>query len=258
MRRHGLIWPFNAHFHVPLIAQAPGGCLISGFGGDEIGSSSATVRAEQAFTGRRRPHPVDVAVVGFALAPDFVRRAVLRKRNGREYERLAWLTAEGKQAVVEEVGAHEAAMPFGWSRILRTYVARGRYFELVRCAFELLGEPTDTQVVHPFVADPVLQALARQGGVGGLGTRTDIMRLLFGDLLPTQILERRSKAAFTDPLWTPTAFEFAKSWSGRGLEAATAGLVDFERLREHWLTGAPDLLSTSLLQRAWLADHGVN
>ena len=77
------------------------------------------------------------------------------------------------------------------------------------------------------------------------------MRSLFADALPTRIIERGSKGAFTDPLWTQTARDFAHQWSGKGLNEE---LVDVDRLREHWTGSNINLLSTSLLQAAWLAD----
>ena len=36
LERHGLLWPFNAHFHVPLLEAAEGGALLTGIGGDEL------------------------------------------------------------------------------------------------------------------------------------------------------------------------------------------------------------------------------
>ena len=36
LRGHGLVGPFNAHFHLPLIDAARGGSLLTGIGGDEL------------------------------------------------------------------------------------------------------------------------------------------------------------------------------------------------------------------------------
>jgi len=47
LRRHGLLWPFNVHFHLPVIELAPGGTVVTGFGGDEIGRAGASARAER-------------------------------------------------------------------------------------------------------------------------------------------------------------------------------------------------------------------
>ena len=36
LRRYGLLWPSNAHFHLPLFEAAAGGSLLTGIGGDEM------------------------------------------------------------------------------------------------------------------------------------------------------------------------------------------------------------------------------
>jgi asparagine synthase (glutamine-hydrolysing) len=79
------------------------------------------------------------------------------------------------------------------------------------------------------------------------------MRQVFGDLLPDELIERRTKAGFTDPLWTETAKEFARDWSGEGVDRT---LVDPDALRRHWAVDSRLLVSTTLLQAAWLHDHG--
>jgi asparagine synthase (glutamine-hydrolysing) len=79
------------------------------------------------------------------------------------------------------------------------------------------------------------------------------MRHVFGDLLPAELIERRTKAGFTDPLWTGTARQFAREWSGGGVDTT---LVDAEALRAHWAGEPRNLVSTTLLQAAWLHDHG--
>ena len=36
LTRHGVVFPPNAHFHVPIYARADGGTLLTGFGGDQL------------------------------------------------------------------------------------------------------------------------------------------------------------------------------------------------------------------------------
>ena len=55
LRRYGLLWPFNAHFHVPHLEAAAGGSLLTGIGGDEILSSSSWARSERSFPAARGP-----------------------------------------------------------------------------------------------------------------------------------------------------------------------------------------------------------
>ncbi len=80
------------------------------------------------------------------------------------------------------------------------------------------------------------------------------MRQVFGSLLPTELIERRSKGRFTDPLWTETARQFARDWSGGGVDST---LVDPDALRRHWAGDVRNVVSTTLLQAAWLHDHSA-
>jgi len=251
LRRHGLLWPFNAHFHLPIIELAPGGTVVTGFGGDEIGRAGAAARAERIVARQRRPHLREtVPVVGLALAPRPVRAAVVWTRFGGG---PPWLTPRGTRLARSAYAIDEAAVPFGWDRKLTEWIWRRRYFRVCTASFELLGEPTDTTVVHPFVAPGVLASLATAGGMVGFGGRDGLMAALFADVLPPEILFRQTKATFTHPLWTNQARTFAREWSGGGIGR---DLVDPDALRAHWLSNDRDLLSTTLLQAAWLHDHG--
>jgi asparagine synthase (glutamine-hydrolysing) len=251
---HGLMWPFNAHFHAPIIETAAGGSLVTGFGGDEVGLSSATSRAEQVLAGRRRPHPSDILTAGLALSPQVVRRAVYRRRVETESGGLPWLTRAGQHAVRTAAAATAAAVPLGWNKALRRAVWRSRYFTVCQRNFAAMGATADVEVFHPFVSAPVLDALAAAGGFAGLGSRANVMRILCGTDLPDAVVTRRSKGTFSAPVWTTTARAFATQWSGDGVDR---NLVDVDRLREHWAADEINLLSTTLLQAAWLHDYAT-
>ena len=251
---HGLMWPFNTHFHAPIIETAAGGSLVTGFGGDEVGLSSATSRAEQVLAGRRRPHPSDVLTVGLALSPQLVRRAVHRRRVEAESGGLPWLTPAGTRAVRSAAAAAAAGVPLGWNNALRKAVWRSRYFTVCQQNFAAMGARADVEVFHPFVSAPVLDALAAAGGFAGLGSRTNVMRTLCGTDLPEAVVTRRSKGTFSAPVWTSTARTFATQWSGGGVDRS---LVDVDLLRAHWATDEINLLSTTLLQAAWLHDNAT-
>jgi Asparagine synthase len=251
LSRHGLLWPFNAHFHWPILRIAGSGTVVTGFGGDEIALSSTTARAEQVLSRRRRPHLVDALVVGLALSPRSLRAGVLRRRFLRD-DRFPWLTARGLAAVGHAVSDAEARVPLGWSSVVRQAIWRSRYFSVCQHNFAAMGAAVDTDVLHPFLHPLVLDSLASKGGFGGLGSRTEIMRLLCGDALPVRVLERKSKGSFTRPTWTDTARSFAAQWSGGGVDEA---LVDPAALRAHWISDDVNLLASTLLQAAWLHEN---
>ena len=252
LQRHGLLWPFNAHFHLPIIEHAAGGTVVTGFGGDELRSSSASALAERALVARRRPKWADILVVGFALSPRVVRREVQWRRARAQLAKLPWLTPLGIRRIAAALASLRSTVPLGWDRRLRQRFWRDRYFRVCQETFAVLGEYHDVTVVHPFVDAHVLDALATAGGFAGFGSAQQLMTELFGDLLPEQLVHRRTKGVFTDPLWTPTARSFASQWSGEGVDPQ---LVDAAALRQHWLGDARNLLSTTLLQQAWLHDH---
>jgi asparagine synthase (glutamine-hydrolysing) len=254
MARHGLLWPFNVHFHIPIFERAAGGTVITGFGGDELARASVSARAERVLMGRQRPNKGDPLVVGLAAAPRFVRRRVYQGRARRELAGQPWLTARSQDLIASEIGASDALLPMGWGAKLRRWIWRDRYFRVCRQTFRMLGADHDVRVVHPFVEEQVLESLADLGGFAGFGSRTDFVAALFGDLLPEEVVSRPTKAAFTDPLWTAGAKSFAERWSPVDL---VGDLVDGARLKDHWMGPDRNLLSTTLLQLAWIDELGL-
>ena len=86
LKRHGLLWPFNAHFHVPIIERAAGGSLVTGFGGDEIALASRSARAERLLARQertRRPCPCSNRASISQLSPSSL--ATSRSRLLRAY-----------------------------------------------------------------------------------------------------------------------------------------------------------------------------
>jgi hypothetical protein len=252
MTRHGgVVWPFNLHFHLPIIEAAAGGSVVTGFGGDELGRSSAGMWGERLVAQRRLGGPKHLALVAYSRGPSRIRwaRQVTRARGHRA--ELPWLTPRARWQL-RMARADEDTHPLGWGAVLRDYFWCRRYIRVCRENFSIVAAPYDVEVVHPFVEAPLLASLG-EGHFAGLGGRRGVWELLFAGLLPEALLARTTKAVFSDPLWTETAQQFARSWSGRGLDER---LVDVDVLRAHWLSPERSVMSTSLLQAAWLADHG--
>jgi asparagine synthetase B (glutamine-hydrolysing) len=232
LRRHGLLWPFNVHFHLPLLDLARGGSLLTGIGGDELFAVASRP------TWRRR---------AFAWAPPPLRRAVLARREPVE---SPWLTPAARTAATAARAAEAASEPRG----LRHRMAwmRGlRYLDLALDAIGLVAADADVEIAHPLF-DGALWASAAASGA--FQDRTDGMRALFGDLLPPEVLERRSKAGFDAVFFNSHSRAFARSWDGTG---APDGLIDAGVLREHWLGDAPTAQTFTLLQALWLARDRV-
>lgn len=246
LRRHGLLYPAQAHFHAPLFVAARGGTLITGFGGDEVLGLGRFRRAVDVVTGRARPRPRDALNVVHMLAPEPARRR-WRRRTARRVP-LPWLLPAAREELLA-LAAREDAEPARWAARLR-WLARRRWVAAVTASLGALAHDVGARVVHPFVDRGFLAALAAERPLVGPGDRDAVMRALFADLLPDDVLTRADKTGFRDAYWGPHSREFAASWSGGGVDRE---VVDEDVLRRLWATGRPLLPTALLLQSAWLA-----
>jgi asparagine synthase (glutamine-hydrolysing) len=250
LRRHGLLWPFNAHFHVPQLEAAAGGSLLTGIGGDETLGLSSWARAREVLFGRARPQGRDVLRVGFLAAPPTIRRAVLRRRLPLEHK---WLRPAARRAVSGEWAAFKGSEPFGWEAQFE-WRRRFRYLHVGVSSLELLAADASVRIVHPFTDPGFSSALARLPKRRRYADRTAGMRLLFGDLLPDDVLARTTKSGFDQAFWSDWSRAFAADWNGDGVDP---DLVDVKVLQEEWASPEPDPRSFTQLQAAWLATSGT-
>ncbi len=245
MRRHGILWPFNAHFHLPLIEAAAGGSMLTGVGGDELFMSACPPRAYTVLIGRDTPRPRDVLTVGLAVAPRALRRAVYRRRMTVPF---AWLAPRGRRALAHAIADEDASEPCTPAARLRFWHGM-RSLRIGTAALAALGRDNDALVVHPLAAPDVAAAVAR-AAPRGFRSRTEGMRALFGGVLPHDVLARTSKAGFDEAFFHRHSRAFAATWTGDGVPV---DVVDVAALRREWQSGAPAAQSLTLLQMAWLA-----
>lgn len=242
LRRHGLLWPSNAHFHLPLFEAAAGGSLLTGIGGDEMLGPTSWQRQLDLLRGRVRPAPRDVLRLAYFAAPRPLRAFYLASRLPLEY---AWLRPEARREVARRWGWQTASEP----RRPRAHVrwrGRFRYHRVGGESLALLAAGPRVELVHPFLAPAFRAALVRSPFV----ERTGAFRALVGDVLPDAILARRTKSSFDEAFFARHAREFAESWDGSGVDES---IVDPEALAAEWRSGHPDARSLLLLQAAWLA-----
>lgn len=243
MRRHGLLLPFNVHFHLPLMDAASGGALLTGIGGDEL-FAAACARPALRDAGLRSV-PRLAARRALEHGPATLRRGW----HARRLPHLPWLRPEARRAFLARLDVEAAREPrslaprMAWWRELR-------YMDEGRAGLALIAEESDVTLVHPFLDRSVWSAVAGTAGPRGFASRSHGMATLFGDELPGSLLARRSKAHFDAAMWTATAQTFADTWAGDGIPT---DYVDVRALREHWRGGRPAAQSFSLLQAAWLA-----
>ena len=247
LTRHGLLWPFNAFFHVPLLRRATGGSLLTGVGGDEAFSRSQWARTRLLLAGATRPQPRDMLRVGFALMPRRIKAAVLRRRFPEGI--LPWLRDEAGRSVRRAATAEAAGEPLRWGRRLE-WMRGLRHTEVGLDSLEALASSEGVAAHHPLADRRFWAALAALPRSNRFESRTDAMCLFFGDLLPESVLTRRTKATFDAAFWNRHSRAFASTWQGQGVDAE---VVDVEALRREWTSEAPNPRSYLLLQAAWLA-----
>lgn len=247
--RHGVMWPPNFAPTWRMMDLARGGVLLTGESGDEVFGIKRITPVTKVLKARGRVDPRIYSYAVRALAPARSRRrAALQHRYRRPWlhEPVEALLArrDADDAVAYELHAGRNAWQFAARRCAR------RGYDTVRT----LGSEIDVDYLQTFGEPDFVAAVAAAAGFWGWTGRTATMRHLFGDLLPRAVLERSTKAIFTDAVFTEHTREFARRWDGDGVDTA---LVDPEKLRENWLSASPHAPSMALLQQAWLGTQRI-
>ena len=243
LERHGLLWPFNAHFHAPLLEVARGGTLLTGIGGDELLGTSHWARAAAVLSRATRPRLRDAPRVGLALAPYAVRRTVVRRRLPIDV-RLSWLTDRANGELRRWAADDVASEPLRWSERRQWWSLR-RATEIGLRSLDLIAEDHAAQIRHPLTDVGFASSVERFAARHRLHDRTSVLLAAFSTILPSPILERTSKAAFDAA--------FFGSESRALAEVVAEELADLEEiapaaLREEWSRASPDAHSYLLLQ----------
>jgi asparagine synthase (glutamine-hydrolysing) len=246
---HGLLWPANSHFHLPLLDVARGGSMLTGIGGDELYCAAQRLRAAAVLSRRVPPRPRDMLSIPFAVAPRAIRRTVIARRSSLG---LPWLRPAAIRRVTELMAAEAAAQPRRLTERMKWWHAM-RYLRVGADSIARIAEQTSTLLVHPLLAPRFWGAVAAAAAPIGFADRGDGVRRLFADLLPPQIIERSSKANFDLVFWTDRARTFAREWDGSGVPDEW---VDRHELARHWAGPRPIVPSSVLLQAAWLGSAG--
>jgi hypothetical protein len=243
---HGLVWPFNTHFHLPLLDEARGGSLLTGIGGDELFSAARREHVAALLAGGVHPGPRDPLRIAFAFAPHAVRRAVLARRQPMAFP---WLHPSARKTAARSLADWSAEEPLG-VRDRLAWLRRARYLDVVTSAFDLMASGGGVHLVHPLLSPYVWTQVAGSAGAVGFQSRTEAMRQIFTDVLPDQICARGSKARFDQVFWTARTRAYVDSWDGSG---APDRWVNPTALAEHWRGEAPLANSYVLLQATWLS-----
>ena len=247
LSRHGSVYPMNAHFALPLLARASGGTVVTGLDGDTLFGGWRWRRIGDVLDRRERPRPRDVVTAAHRLAPRSLQYTVMRRLDPGTP--LSWLTERGQRLCLEMRIENMRLQPRRFDHYVEWF-AGSRHVRLLRRQLELFAGEAGARILHPFLEPSFLSALARWGGSHGRGGRTDMMRALFGDLLPEHVLTRATKARFEGAYLSSHTREFAASWDNADIDSE---LVDASALRTELAKPSPATGIGQLLQWMWLA-----
>lgn len=258
LKRHGLLWPFNAFFHVPIFDLATHGAVLTGVFGDELmGSGWAWHRENQVAQRLSPPRPADLIRVAVSMGPRTGRAAFLRLRNRAQAAKAAprppWLRPDAFQAVMATQRKATTYETLSFERSVRHALWPLRSRTIGQESMKTIGRDRDSRFVAPFADPVVVSAFIAERGWRMFPSRADAVRSLVGDLLPDRLFTRTTKAWFDGAFFNRHARSFARSWDGSGLDS---DYVDIDQLRRVWTEEEePDARTYQLLQRAWLAQH---
>ncbi|HET9254266.1 MAG TPA: asparagine synthase-related protein [Pseudonocardiaceae bacterium] len=249
LRRHGLLWPAMVHCHAPLVELAAGGgSVITGEGGDEVLGSQRMAAVNYVIKNRHRPGRRTLRLLADSLAPATWRRRELC-RQLRATPMHPWLRPEIAEGFVQRLARDLAGAPLRWDAAVLRCAGR-RSVTTAAANFRRIFAADDVTYHEPFLDPAFLAPLRRAGGWRGWITRTSMMRMLFGDVLPEEICGRDQKARFGSVAVGGPSREFIADWNGEG---ADPDVVDIEAFRAAVNGESPVYGVQLLLQSAWLA-----
>ena len=237
LEKHGLLWPFNVHFHLPMLDHAAGGTLFTGIGGDELWAASHVRRERR----RRRV---------LALAPHALQGRVLARNQPVAYP---WLRPHAIREIKRVAGDYSASEPWTLTRRMRWYRAQDSMAIGTR-ALDLVAADAGATIEHPLLDARLWGAVAAAAPRGGFRDRESALAVVAGHVLPRETLSRRSKASFDAVFFHDHARALVRDWEGDGVPEQ---VVDTDSLRTHWHEESPDAHTFTLLQAVWVARRGA-
>lgn len=247
----GAMWPPAPLTRAKALRGLGGGLWLSGEGGDAVFGPRRVSYAERAVhTWLRRPHRPPWGLLRRGLGELAPRRLRIRSAEA-DYTRnygAEWLDADLRQRYFRDAAvlvASEPLLPSRWY---------GHYLSLpsVRIGHESLRafkSGLGLRWQAPLVDREFLGALSGALSWHEYRGRRHLLRALFSELLPAQIIDRRTKVAFNTALFGPYTRKFAAEWSGEGTPAG----VDSEWLKLHWQSSQVFAGTAPLLHHVWLA-----
>ena len=186
------------------------------------------------------------------LAPRALRARLIARDIRRQYG-PPWVADDLRHDISRRSSREDAAEPLDPRRYFEHYLSLPGVWVLQQNA-RMVRARFGVTLASPLIDPGFLTVLAASVARSHWTSRYELVGRYFATLLPKEIVERQTKAEFSDAYFAGPTRSFARGWDGRGLPDA----VDAEWLKRHW-TEAERVHggSTMLLQRAALAAaHG--
>ncbi|TQN37945.1 hypothetical protein FHU33_4618 [Blastococcus colisei] len=251
LHRHGLLYPLNTHFHVPVLHHARGGSLLTGIGGDEVLSPPRFRRLNAVLRGQEHPRPRDLLSLAAAYGPRWLAATGVARR---EPYHLDWLTPVANRELGRWRARSIAAQDVRWDRWISHAWWTDRARVMGERSIEAVADDVGATAIHPFSDPTFLVTAARERGALGFKSRREALDVLAGDLLPAGQSGRISKASFNHSFFGPRSRALAAAWDGTGLDET---IVDPRALRLAWEQPRVDARSQWLLQVLRLRQLGT-
>ena len=246
--RHGLLFPGNIHFLVPVLEAISGGALLTGIGGDEVLDGHRDHDLAAMLCARSRP----TTKLARSLAKRYLAPGRIRRQMHDQIEGLfPWLTPDATDIAIELLIDDEMAGSIFADRYLGATVTHARYLHRAQSDMQIVARDFGVTMVNPLLNATFISAIAHDIGRVGVATRTEMMHRFFGDLLPLDVIERSTKATFDDVLWTKETTADALALLVEPLES----IVDTPGLHSLWRSDA--LKGKTALIAKYLMGHHV-
>ena len=244
--RHGMLWPATVHSAHAMIDLAAGcGSLVTGQGGDEVFGSHRLTGLNRLLLAQGPPRRA-VRMLAGSVGPLPRRRGRLSLSQGGPID---YLRPDIATEAATRFAHDRVAMPLRWDRAIGKRAA-SRAASAAATNFGRLCADADVTYHEPFLDHAFLAPLLSAGGWRGWSTRTEMMRKLFGDVVPEIICARSGKAEFSQVVVGEHTRGFLADWQGEGIDPE---IVDVEAFRVAATAAKPPSTVLLLIQAAWLA-----
>lgn len=254
LRRHGLLFPFNAFFHAPILEAAAGGSLLTGVGGDDC--LRGVSHFQLVLARRARPRSYELPRLAARVLPIPLRVAVRRRRFPVS---LPWLTSRANRRLNSIVAETYERASGSVAQVLEG-TWRARYLQEYLRSQRLLADDAGVLAVSPLTEPAVLVALARFLPDAAPTTRTEAFARCFPALLPRELEHRGTKAGFNEVFWNNHSRTLVEKFRQDGSlpvlieRAGLADCVDIGSLVDAWNGRDPHANSYLLLQALWVEE----